>query len=161
MSIKVGDSIPQASLKQLTADGLKDVDTAEFFKGRTVVMFSVPGAFTPTCSKEHMPGFVANAADILAKGVDEIACLSVNDPFVMAAWATAQGADGKVTMLPDWNGAWTQAMGLDQDISVAGLGVRGKRFSMRVKDGVVESLDIEDGKGVTVSGAQHCLTGLG
>lgn len=161
MSINVGDSIPQATLKQLGSEGLKELNTAEFFKGRTVVVFSVPGAYTPTCSKEHLPGFIAKADEIKGKGVDEIACLAVNDPFVMAAWANEQGAEGKVTMLPDWDGAWTKAMGLDQDISAAGLGVRGKRFSMRIKDGVVETLDIEDGKGVTVSGAQHCLTGLG
>lgn len=161
MTIKVGDKIPDANLKQLSADGLGEVNTTSFFAGRTIVLFSVPGAFTPTCSKEHLPGFVAQADEIKAKGVDEIACLAVNDPFVMASWAQEQGAAGKVTMLPDWDGAWTKAMGLDQDISVAGLGVRGKRFSMRVKDGVVESLDIEEGKGVTVSGAAHCLTSLG
>ncbi|MEM7155757.1 MAG: peroxiredoxin [Myxococcota bacterium] len=160
MTIKVGDKIPDATLKQLSATGLGEVNTTSFFAGRTIVLFSVPGAFTPTCSKEHLPGFVSQADDIKSKGVDEIACLAVNDPFVMASWAAEQGADGKVTMLPDWDGAFTKAMGLDQDISVAGLGVRGKRFSMRVKDGVVETLDIEEGKGVTVSGAAHCLTNL-
>jgi len=161
MTIKVGDKIPEATLKQLTAEGMKEIDTADLFGGRTVVLFSVPGAYTPTCSKEHLPGFVAEAETIKAKGVDEIICLAINDPFVMLSWGTEQGAAGKVTMLPDWNGAFTEAMGLTQDISVAGLGVRGKRFSMRVNDGVVETLEIEDGKGVTVSGASQCLVGLG
>ena len=161
MTINVGDTVPAVKLKRLGAEGLEDVDTGEFFKGRKVVLFSVPGAFTPTCSKEHLPGFVNNAADIKSKGVDEIACLSVNDPFVMKAWSDEQGADGKVSMLPDWDGNFTKAMGLDQDISGAGLGIRGKRFSMTVEDGVVKSLDIEDGKGVTVSGASACLTNLG
>lgn len=161
MTINVGDTVPAVKLKRLGAEGLEDVDTGEFFKGRKVVLFSVPGAFTPTCSKEHLPGFVNNAADIKSKGVDEIACLSVNDPFVMKAWSDEQGADGKVSMLPDWDGNFTKAMGLDQDISGAGLGIRGKRFSMTVEDGVVKSLDIEEGKAVTVSGASACLTNLG
>lgn len=161
MTINVGDTVPAMKLKRLGAEGLEDVDTGEFFKGRKVVLFSVPGAFTPTCSKEHLPGFVNNAADIKSKGVDEIACLSVNDPFVMKAWSDEQGADGKVSMLPDWDGNFTKAMGLDQDISGAGLGIRGKRFSMTVEDGVVKSLDIEEGKAVTVSGASACLTNLG
>ncbi len=161
MTINVGDTVPAVKLKRLGAEGLEDVDTGEFFKGRKVVLFSVPGAFTPTCSKEHLPGFVNNAADIRSKGVDEIVCLSVNDPFVMKAWSDEQGAEGKVSMLPDWDGTFTKAMGLDQDISGAGLGLRGKRFSMTVDNGVVKSLDIEDGKGVTVSGASACLTNLG
>lgn len=161
MTINVGDTVPAVKLKRLGAEGLEDVDTGEFFKGRKVVLFSVPGAFTPTCSKEHLPGFVNNAADIKSKGVDEIACLSVNDPFVMKAWSDEQGADGKVSMLPDWDGNFTKAMGLDQDISGAGLGIRGKRFSMTVENGVVKSLDIEEGKAVTVSGASACLTNLG
>jgi len=161
MTIKVGDKVPEVTLKRLTADGMSEVNTAEFFKGRTVILFSVPGAYTPTCSKEHLPGFIQRADEIKGKGVDEIVCLAVNDPFVMQSWGNEQGAEDKVTMLPDGNGEFTKAMGLTQDISVAGLGVRGKRFSMRINDGVVESLDIEDGKGVTVSGANQCLTNLG
>ena len=157
MTIKVGDRIPSVSLKRLGDAGLADVTTDALFTGRKVVLFSVPGAFTPTCSNEHLPGFVARADQLLGSGVDEIVCLAVNDPFVMKAWADAHGADGKVSMLPDWNGELTRAMGLDQDISVAGLGVRGKRFAMVVEDGVVESLDVEEGKGVTVSGADACL----
>ncbi len=161
MTIKVGDEIPGVTLKWLTADGMSEVNTAEYFKGRTVVLFSVPGAYTPTCSKEHLPGFVANADEIKAKGVDEIVCLAVNDPFVMTSWGNEHGAEGKVTMLPDWHGDFSSAMGLTQDISVAGLGVRGKRFSMRIVNGTVQSVDVEEGKGVTVSGAAQCLVGLG
>jgi glutaredoxin/glutathione-dependent peroxiredoxin len=161
MTINVGDRIPSMTLKRLGAAGLTEVGTDDLFKGRKVVLFSVPGAFTPTCSKEHLPGFVARSAEIRSQGVDEIVCLAVNDPFVMKAWSDAQGAEGKVSMLPDWNGELTKAMGLHQDISGAGLGVRGKRFSMLVEDGVVKSLDVEEGKGVTVSGADACLTSLG
>ncbi len=161
MTIKVGDSVPAVKLKRLGAEGFEDVDTGEFFKGRKVVLFSVPGAFTPTCSQEHLPGFVGKADDIKSKGVDEIVCLAVNDPFVMKVWGEQHNAEGKVSMLPDWDGSFTKAMGLDQDISVAGLGTRGKRFSMTVEDGVVRSLDVEEGKGVTVSGADACLTNLG
>lgn len=161
MTIKVGDSIPAVKLKRLGAEGMEEVDTGELFKGRKVVLFSVPGAYTPTCSNEHLPGFVAKADEIKAKGVDEIVCLAVNDPFVMKAWGADHDADGKVSMLPDWDATFTKAMGLEQDISVAGLGVRGKRFSMSIEDGVVKSMGIEDGKGVTVSGADACLTKLG
>ncbi|MCH9683590.1 MAG: peroxiredoxin [Deltaproteobacteria bacterium] len=160
MSIKVGDKIPEIKLKWLTADGMSEVNTAELFAGRTVVLFSVPGAYTPTCSMEHLPGFISRAGDIKGKGVDDIICLAVNDPFVMMSWGKEQGAEGKVTMLPDWHGDFSSAMGLTQDISVAGLGVRGKRFSMRVVDGVVQSLDVEEGKGVSVSGADQCLVNL-
>lgn len=161
MTIQVGDKIPEVTLKWLTASGMAEVDTAELFKGKKVVLFSVPGAYTPTCSKEHLPGFIARADEIKGKGVDDIVCLSVNDPFVMQAWGNEQGAEGKVTMLPDGNGTFTTALGLTQDISVAGLGVRGKRFSMLVEDGVVKSLNVEEGKGVTVSGANQCLVELG
>lgn len=160
MTIKIGDRVPSVTLKRLGEGGLQDVKTDDLFGGRKVVLFSVPGAYTPTCSKEHLPGFIARADDIKAKGVDEIVCLAVNDPFVMKAWADAQGATGKVEMLPDGNGELTKAMGLEQNLSVANLGVRGKRFSMLVDDGVVKSLDVEEGKGVTVSGADACLTKL-
>ena len=138
-----------------------DVDTGALFQGRKVVLFSVPGAYTPTCSAEHLPGYVARAEAIKAKGVDDIVCLAVNDPWVMQAWGDAHGAAGKVTMLPDGNGAFTKAMGLEQDLSGATLGVRGKRFSMIVDDGVVESLEVETSKGVSVSGADACLVQLG
>ncbi len=160
MTIKVGDTVPAVTLKRLGASGLEAVNTGEFFKGRRVVLFSVPGAFTPTCSREHLPGYVAKADEIRAQGVDEVVCLAVNDPFVMATWGDQNGAEGKVSMLPDGNGEFSTALGLTQDISVAGLGVRGKRFSMLIDDGVVKSLDVEEGKGVTVSGAAACLTSL-
>ena len=160
MTIQVGDKIPEVTLKWLTDSGMAEVNTGDLFKGRKVVLFSVPGAYTPTCSKEHLPGFISRADEIKSKGIDEIVCLSVNDPFVMQAWGNEQGAEGKVTMLPDWNGRFTDAMGLTQDISVAGLGIRGKRFSMLVEDGVVKKLDVEEGKGVTVSGANQCLVNL-
>lgn len=140
---------------------MQEINTGEFFKDRKVVMFSVPGAFTPTCSHEHLPGFVTRAGDLKAKGIDAIACLAINDPWVMKAWGEALDPEGKVELLPDGNGDLTKAMGLEQDISVAGLGVRGKRFSMLVDNGVVKSLDIEEGKGVTVSGADACLVKLG
>lgn len=158
MTIKIGEQIPDVALKHLADGGLGEVRTGELFKGKRVVLFSVPGAYTPTCSNEHLPGFVAKADEIRASGIDDIVCVSVNDPWVMNAWGDAQGAAGKITMLPDGNGEFTKAMGLEQDISVAGLGTRGKRFSMVVEDGVVKSLQIEPGKGVTVSGADVCLS---
>jgi len=161
MTINVGDKVPEVTLKRLTADGLGEVKTSELFAGRTVVVFSIPGAYTPTCTREHLPGYIARAEEIKAKGVDEIVCIAVNDPFVLKAWGDALGAGDKVSVLSDWNGALVEAMGLTQDISVAGLGVRGKRFAMRVKDGVVESLDVETGKELTVSGADHCIVSLG
>lgn len=161
MTIQVGDKIPELTLKWLTPSGLGEVKTSELFTGRKVVLFSVPGAYTPTCSKEHLPGFVARAEEIKAKGIDDIVCLAVNDPFVMQAWGNDHGAEGKVTMLPDWNAELSRALGLTQDITGAGLGVRGKRFSLLVEDGVVKTIDVEDGKGVTVSGAAHCLVNLG
>jgi len=161
MSIQVGDRIPKVTLKQLGDDGMKDVDTEELFAGKKVVLFSVPGAFTPTCSSEHLPGYLAKASEIKSKGVDAIVCLAVNDPFVMKEWGKAQGVKDEIVMLPDGNGEFTKALGLDTDISVAGLGVRGKRFSMVVEDGVVKSVEVEPGTGVTVSGADACLTGLG
>jgi peroxiredoxin len=161
MTIKVGDKVPSVTVKRLGAGGLEDVDTGALFQGRKVVLFSVPGAYTPTCSAEHLPGYVARAEAIKAKGVDEIVCLAVNDPWVMQAWGDAHGASGKVTMLPDGNGEFTKALGLEQDLSGATLGVRGKRFSMIIDDGVVKSLEVEAAKGVSVSGADACLVQLG
>jgi peroxiredoxin len=160
MTIKIGDRVPSVKLKHVTDGGVGDVDTAEFFGGKRVVLFSVPGAFTPTCSKEHLPGYVARADEIKAKGVDEIVCLAVNDAFVMKAWAEAQGVGDKVSLLADGNAAFTKEMGLSQDLGVAGLGVRGKRFSMLVDDGIVKTLDVENAPGVSVSGADACLTKL-
>ena len=159
MTIKAGDQVPAVTLKHLGDGGLAEVNTGELFKGKRVVLFSVPGAYTPTCSKEHLPGYVAKAGEIRNKGIDEIVCLAVNDPWVMKAWGDAHGAEGKVTMLPDGNGEFTAAMGLTQDIGAAGLGTRGKRFSMVIDDGVVKTLNVEEGKGVSVSGADTCLIG--
>jgi peroxiredoxin len=162
MSVKVGDKIPSVTVKHMTASGLADLKTDELFQGKKVVVFGVPGAFTPTCSKTHLPGFVSKADDIKAKGVDAIVCLSVNDPFVMNAWAEQHGAQGKVTMLPDHNGELTQALGLEMDGRGAGLGTRSKRFSMVVEDGVVKSVDVEEkASEVSVSGADACMVHLG
>lgn len=159
MTIKAGDQVPAVTLKHLSDGGLAEVNTGELFKGKKVVLFSVPGAYTPTCSNEHLPGYVAKAEEIKAKGVDEIVCLAVNDPWVMQAWGEAHNAGGKVTMLPDGNGEFTKALGLTQDIGAAGLGTRGKRFSMVVDNGVVKTVNVEEGKGVSVSGADACLIG--
>ena len=161
MTISIGDTIPSATLKELTDGGMSEVETAELFgPGRKVVLFSVPGAFTPTCSQTHLPGFVQNADELRAKGVADVVCLAVNDAFVMKAWGDAQGATGKVRMLADGSAVFTKALGLDQDLSAGGLGVRGKRFSMIVEDGKLTHLDVEEGPGVNVSGAQHCMVRL-
>ncbi|HWN67585.1 MAG TPA: peroxiredoxin [Haliangium sp.] len=162
MSIQVGDKMPSVTVKHMTPSGLAELKTDELFQGKKVVLFAVPGAFTPTCSKTHLPGYVANADKLKAKGVDAVVCLSVNDPFVMHAWAEQHGAQGKITMLPDGNGELTKALGLEMDGRGAGLGTRSKRFSMLVEDGVVKSLDVEEKAGeVSVSGAEACVVKLG
>jgi len=143
MSIQVGDRLPEATFTTMTAEGPKPLTTAEVFTGKKVVLFSVPGAFTPTCSKQHLPGYVKQADDLKAKGVAAIACLAVNDVFVMDAWAKSQGADGKVLMLADGNAAFTRQIGLELDASKHGMGTRSQRFSMIVDDGVVSTLNIE------------------
>lgn len=161
MSIKVGDKIPSVKLKHLTDEGMAEVDTGELFAGKKIIFFGVPGAYTPACHKTHLPGYVAKADEIKAKGIDEIVCVAVNDPFVMKVWGDQQGAAGKVTMLPDGNGALTEALGLGFDGSGAGLGTRSKRFSLVAEDGVIKSLEIEDSPGdVTVTGAESCMTKL-
>ena len=147
MTIGVGDTLPNATFRTKTADGMADLSTDDVFKGKTVVLFGVPGAFTPTCSMNHLPGFLTYNEDIRAKGVDEIAVVSVNDPFVMQAWEEAKGASGKILFLSDGNGEFVKAAGLDIDLSAGMLGIRSKRFSMIVKDGVVASLAIEDSPG--------------
>jgi glutaredoxin/glutathione-dependent peroxiredoxin len=144
MTIQVGDRLPAINLKQLTADGIKDVPIAELTKGKKVVLFAVPGAFTPTCSEKHLPGFVDQAEAIKAKGVDEILCVAVNDPFVLSAWEKVRNVDGKVRILSDGNAEFTRAIGLDLDASGFGLGTRSKRYAMVVEDGVVKSLMVED-----------------
>jgi glutaredoxin/glutathione-dependent peroxiredoxin len=144
MTIQVGDRLPAVNLKQLTADGIKDVPITELTKGKKVVLFAVPGAFTPTCSEKHLPGFVEQAEAIRAKGVDEILCVAVNDPFVLSAWEKARNVNGKVKILSDGNAEFTRAIGLDLDASGFGLGTRSKRYAMVVEDGVVKALMVED-----------------
>ena len=160
MTIQVGDAIPSVTLKHLTDNGMQDVTTDALFKGKTVVLFSVPGAFTPTCSAKHLPGFVQKAEDLKAKGVDDIVCLAVNDPFVMRAWGEKSGVGGKVTMLPDGNATLTQALGLTMDGTGYGLGLRGQRFALVAKDGKVTHLAVEKPGQFEVSSAEAVLGAL-
>jgi glutaredoxin/glutathione-dependent peroxiredoxin len=161
MTINVGDRIPSVTLKQLTSEGVKEFTTDEIFRGKRVVLIAVPGAFTPACSQRHLPGYVDKATDIKAKGIDEIACVAVNDAFVMGAWGRDQKAEGKVRMLADGSGDFTRALGLELDLSKGGLGIRSKRYSMLVDDGVVKSLNVEQQPGqVDVSGAEAMLKAL-
>ena len=150
MAIKVGDRVPSVTFKVKTADGMKDVKSDEYFKGRKVALFAVPGAFTPTCSAQHVPNFLQRADDLKKKGVAEVACVSVNDAFVMEAWGKAQNVGSKITMLADGNGEFAKATGLTLDGSGFGLGQRATRFSMLVDDGVVKVLNVEDSPGVAV-----------
>src|SRR5438094_3213390 len=149
MAIKVGESLPlDVKLKEMGEAGPRDVSVGDIFRGKRVVLFAVPGAFTPTCSMKHLPGFVGDAAKIRAKGVDEIVCVSVNDVFVMNAWGKASGAEGKVRMLADGNGDFTRSMGLELDASGFGMGRRSQRYGMVVRDGKVEQLHVEPGPGL-------------
>jgi peroxiredoxin len=157
MTISKGDRIPSTTFVKMTEDGPEKVASEEYFAGRTVALFSVPGAFTPTCSARHLPGFVDKAEQLKGKGVDEIACTAVNDAFVMGAWGKSANADGKVTMLADGNGEFARAVGLTMDGSAFGLGERGQRFSMIVKDGVVAELNVEAPGDFKVSSADHML----
>jgi peroxiredoxin len=159
MTIAVGDRIPDVKLIKATADGPQPVQSAEFFAGKKVAFFSVPGAFTPTCSAKHLPGFVEKADELKAKGIDEIACTAVNDPFVMGAWGKASGSND-VIMLADGNGEFAKAVGLTMDGSGFGLGQRGQRFSMVVNDGVVEQLNVEAPGDFNVSSADYMLAQL-
>jgi peroxiredoxin len=157
MSIKVGDKFPSVTVKKLGADGLDDVDTGTLVAEGKTVLFGLPGAYTGTCHKVHLPGYLARADELKGKGVARIVCLAVNDPFVMAAWGEVSGVGDKIFMLPDGNGELTAALGLGFDGSGAGLGTRAKRFSMVLEDGVVKSLEVEEKPGeVTVSGADAC-----
>jgi peroxiredoxin len=156
MAISVGDRLPDVKMVKATDNGPEAVQSSDYFKGKRVALFSVPGAFTPTCSAKHLPGYVEKAADIKGKGVDEIACTAVNDAFVMGAWGKASGSDD-VTMLADGNGEFAQAVGLTMDGSGFGLGQRGQRFSMVVNDGVVEQLNVEAPGEFKVSSAEHML----
>ncbi|HSA80270.1 MAG TPA: peroxiredoxin [Geminicoccaceae bacterium] len=144
MTIQVGDKLPDANLKRLTADGIKDVSVGDLTRGKKVVLFAVPGAFTPTCSERHLPGFVEQADALKAKGVEVIACVAVNDPFVLGAWEKARNVGGKVTMLSDGNGDFTRALGLEFDGSGFGLGKRSRRYAMVVEDGTVKTLLVEE-----------------
>ncbi len=159
MTIEVGQKLPDVKLTKATAEGPDAVQSSEFFKGKRVALFSVPGAFTPTCSAKHLPGFVEKAAELKAKGIDEIACTAVNDAFVMGAWGKASGSDD-VTMLADGNGEFAQALGLTMDGSGFGLGQRGSRWSAVVNDGVVEQLNVEGPGEFKVSSAEHMLEQL-
>jgi peroxiredoxin len=160
MTIKVGDKIPNVTISQATAEGPKPVSTEEFFKGKTVALFALPGAFTPTCSAKHLPGFKQHAPDLKAKGVDTIACLSVNDAFVMRAWGEDQAVGDDIVMLGDGNGEFTKAVGLEMDGSRFGMGLRSQRYSMIVKDGVVKELNVEQGGEFRVSSADYMLAQL-
>ncbi|HEY9567976.1 MAG TPA: peroxiredoxin [Thalassobaculum sp.] len=157
MSIKVGDKVPAVSLKTKTTEGIQEVKTNELFGGKTVVLFALPGAFTPTCSAKHLPGYVTRAADLQGKGVDKVACLSVNDAFVMDAWGKDQKVGDSVLMLADGNADFTKAMGLEMDGSGYGMGTRSKRYAMVVKDGVVKDLFVEEPGQFEVSSADYVL----
>ena len=159
MTVQVGDKIPQAPLTIATKDGPQPTNAADYFAGKRVALFAVPGAFTPTCSARHLPSFVEKADELKAKGVDEIACVSVNDPFVMAAWGERDGS-GDITMLADGNGAFAEALGLDFDGSKFGMGKRSQRYSMLVNDGVIEQLNVEAPGEYAVSGAETILSQL-
>ena len=161
MTIKVGDKIPSSiTLKYMSPEGVKEVTTDEFFRGKKVALFGLPGAFTPTCSARHLPGFVERAGDIRAKGVNEIACISVNDAFVMGAWGKEHKAEGKVTMLADGSGDFARAIGLELDLTKNGMGKRSQRYSMVVDNGVVKALNVEKPGQFDVSSAETMLKGL-
>ena len=156
-AVKVGDRVPQGTFKVMTAEGPKDMTTDELFGGKTVAFFAVPGAFTPTCSAKHLPGFVQNADALKAKGVDAIACTAANDVFVMDAWGKDQKTGDKVTMLADGSAHFARAMGLDLDLDARGMGHRSARYSMIVKDGVITELNVEEAGQFDVSSAEHML----
>lgn len=160
MSIKVGDKIPSVSLKYMDKDGMQTVKTDELFKGKKVVLFALPGAFTPTCSAKHLPGFVQQAEAIKKKGVDAIACLSVNDAFVMDAWGKAQNVGEKVMMLADGNADFSKAVGLTMDGTGYGMGTRASRYAMVIDDGVVKTLNVEAPGAFEVSSAEAVIKAL-
>jgi peroxiredoxin len=160
MAIKVGEKIPSVKLKTMKDGKMSDITTDEIFRGKKVVLFAVPGAFTPTCSMQHLPGFVEKASEIKAKGVDTIACISVNDAFVMGAWGKDKGADNKVLMLADGNAEFAKALGLDFDGSGIGFGVRSQRYALVADDGVVKVLAVEEPMKFQVSSADAILARL-
>ncbi len=156
MTISVGDKLPDVTLVKVTADGPEKVQSGDYFAGRKVALFAVPGAFTPTCSAKHLPGYVDKAAELKAKGVDEIACTAVNDAFVLGAWNKSGGSDD-ITMLADGNGDFAAALGLDADFFGFGMGKRSQRYSLIVNDGVVEEVNVEGPGEFKVSSAEHML----
>ena len=160
MTIKAGDAIPSVKIMQATTEGPQEVDTAALFAGKTVVLFGVPGAFTPTCSAKHLPGFVTHADALKAKGVDVIACMAVNDAFVMRAWGKDQGITDQVAMLADGSAAFTKAMGLELDLTARGLGLRCQRFALVAKDGKVTHVAVEAPGAFEVSKAEAILAAL-
>jgi peroxiredoxin len=160
MTIKVGDKVPSATFTTMGPDGPRPISSDELFAGKTVALFAVPGAFTPTCSAKHLPGFKAKAAELKTKGVDTIACVSVNDVFVMKAWGDDQGVGDDVLMLADGNGDFTRVVGLELDAGRFGMGQRSQRYSMIVKDGVVSELNVEQGGEFRVSSAEYMLAQL-
>ena len=160
MTIKEGDKVPSVTLQHMTADGIQQVSTDEFFKGKRVVVVGVPGAFTPVCSTKHLPGFVQNADAIKAKGIDTIACISVNDAFVMDSWGKEQNTDDEILMLADGNADFAKAAGFEWDVSKFGMGLRSRRFAMLVEDGVVKNLLLEEGTGLDISAAENLLDKL-
>lgn len=161
MPVQIGDSLPNAILRRLTDGGPQEIAVADFCRGRKIVIFAVPGAFTPTCHRDHMPTYLEHADALRAKGIDEIACIAVNDMFVLDAWSKALDAAGKVTILSDGNGEFTQAVGLSFDGSGFGLGTRSKRYAMVVDDGVVQALEVEESPGAcTVTKADSILAKL-
>lgn len=161
MTIKPGDTFPSVTIKQATAEGAKDVDPSALFAGKRVVMFSLPGAFTPVCSKQHLPGFVERHDELKGKGIDLIACLSVNDAHVMRAWGEAHGALDKIVMLADGNAELTRALGIEADLGPFQMGVRARRGLFTIKDGVVEAVELEQPGKFEVSSADACVLKLG
>jgi len=157
MTIKAGDRMPSGTFKVMTKDGPQNLTTDQLFKGKSVVLFSVPGAFTPTCDAKHLPGYVEQAGQFKSKGVDTIACMAVNDVFVMNAWGKASNVTDRVLMLADGNGDYARALGLEMDATNYGMGKRGKRFALVVKDGVVDSVNVEAPGEFKVSAAEHVL----
>jgi glutaredoxin/glutathione-dependent peroxiredoxin len=160
MAIKVGDKVPSVTLRYLTPEGPKGVSSEEFFGGKKVVLFGLPGAFTRTCSERHLPSYVTHAAELKAKGVDTIACLAVNDPFVMGAWGKQHQANDKVVMLGDGSGDFTRAIGLELDRIKEGMGIRSQRYSMLVDNGIVKALHVEQPGQFDVSSAEAMLKAL-
>ena len=160
MTIKAGDTLPDATFMTSGSEGPRPITSEELFKGKTVALLAVPGAFTPTCSAKHLPGFKEHATELKAKGVDAIACVSVNDVFVMKAWGADQGVGEDIVMLADGNGDFTKALGLEMDGSKFGMGMRSQRYSMIVKNGVVETLNVEAGGEFKVSSADYMLAQL-